>query len=101
MSRCDWKENLDRLAVPLANSALEGRNTFLSCSGRNRQEYLRELFTEPETVDSVFPDLVANDAFRGVENLCGLHSIAACGLEGILNEISLIRADGFGEGDLA
>ena len=73
----------------------------MSGFGNTLQKCLPWLLAKPQTVDAVFPDLVTNDAFRGAKNPRGLYPIAACGLQRVLNEVSLIRADGFSERDLA
>ena len=53
--------------------------------------------TEALAVDSVFPDLIANDTLRGMEELRGLRPVATGGLQGILDQVAFKRLDGFRE----
>lgn len=50
---------------------------------------------EAPAVDSVFPDLIANDTLRRMEELRRLRPIATGGLQGILDQIAFKRLDGF------
>src|SRR4029450_12519925 len=52
---------------------------------------------EALAVDSVFPDLVANDTLRRMEELRRLCPIATSGLQGILDQVAFKRLDGVRE----
>src|SRR2546426_12434883 len=50
---------------------------------------------EALAVDSVFPDLVANDTFRRMEQLRRLRAVATGGLQSILDQVAFKCLDGF------
>ena len=51
--------------------------------------------TEALAVNGVFPDLIANDTLRRMEELRRLRPIATGGLQSILDQVAFKRLDGF------